>query len=70
MQTIKGLRAARGWSQLKLANELGVTPSTVFKWEAGRNEPRVSQMRALGKLFGVNSDDIELVEDRASKRAA
>ncbi len=68
MKTIRQLREERGWTQLQLANKLEVTPSTVYKWEAGRNEPKVSQLRALARVFGVSSDSIQLAEE--SKKAA
>jgi transcriptional regulator with XRE-family HTH domain len=70
MKTIKQLREGRGWTQLKLANELGITPSTIYKWEAGRNEPGAMQLRAVARVFGVSSDDIELVDEQVSKKAA
>ncbi len=69
MKTIRQLREEKGWTQLDLAYHLKVTPGTVYAWESGRSEPRVSQLRALARLFGVSSDEIEL-EERASKRAA
>lgn len=61
-RTIRELREAKGWTQLKLANEVGVTPSTVYNWETGRSEPRVIQLREVAHLFGVPSDSIRLVE--------
>ena len=70
MQTIEELRRARGWTQLELANRLGVTPSTIYNWERGRYEPRVSQLRDLARLFGVRMDEIGLVEPGAGKEAA
>ncbi len=69
MKTIRQLREAQGWTQLELAYRLEVTPGTVYAWESGRSEPKVSQLRAMARLFGVSSDTIEL-EERASKRAA
>ena len=70
MKTIKQLREEREWTQLALANKLGVTPSTVYKWEAGRNEPKVAQLRAVARVFGMSSDNIALVDTQASKKAA
>ncbi len=70
MKTIRELRDERGWTQLELANRLGVTPSTVYNWERGRYEPKVSQLRAMARLFGVSSDDIELVEAQDLKSVA
>lgn len=63
MKTIRQLREERGWTQLELANRLGVVPSTVYNWERGRVEPKVSQLRAMAREFEISSDDIELVED-------
>ena len=61
MRTIRQLREARGWTQLELAYRLGVTPVTIYNWERGRTEPRVSQFRQLARLFGVGMDDLALV---------
>lgn len=68
MQTIRQLREAKGWTQLKLANKLEVTPATVYNWERGRYEPSASKLRAIAQVFGVSMDNIELVE--AGKVAA
>ncbi len=62
MRTIRELREERGWTQLELANKLGVTPATVYNWERGKYEPRASQFRAIALAFGVSMDDIALVE--------
>ncbi len=67
--TIRQLREARGWSQYRLAREVGVTPSTVYNWERGRFEPKASQLRSLARVFGVSMDDIELVHERDGRRA-
>ncbi len=63
MRSIRQLREERGWTQLELAYRLGVTPVTIYNWERGRTEPRVSQFRQLARLFGVSMDDIALEED-------
>jgi transcriptional regulator with XRE-family HTH domain len=57
---IRRLREERGWTQLELAYRLRVTPVTIYNWERGRTEPRVSQFRQLARLFGVGMDDIAL----------
>lgn len=59
MQTIRELRESAGLTQLELANKLGVTPSAVYSWERGRNEPRASQLRVMARLFNVSMDDIQ-----------
>ncbi len=59
MQTIKQLREERGLSPVELAAALGVSLATVYNWEAGKFEPRASQLRALANLFGVSMDAID-----------
>ena len=59
VHTIRELRQARGWTQLELANRLGITPSSVYNWESGKFEPKASQLRALARAFGVSMDDID-----------
>jgi transcriptional regulator with XRE-family HTH domain len=70
MKTIRQLREEHNLTQLQLANRAGVTPSTVYNWERGRFEPGAMQLRAVARAFGISSDDIELVEEEASKKAA
>lgn len=60
-RTIRALRLERGWTQFDLALAVGVRPQTVYLWESGRRQPQVSQMRKLGVVFGICSDDIELI---------
>jgi len=60
MKTIRGLRQARGWTQFELALKVGVQPQAVYLWESGRRSPQVPQMRRLGQIFGMCSDEIEL----------
>ena len=36
-QQLKSLRASLGWSQTRLAEELGVARNTVTRWEMGLN---------------------------------
>ena len=62
VKTIRELREGKGWSQLELANRVGVTPSTVYNWERGKYEPRASQFRQIAEVFGVSMDAIELVQ--------
>jgi transcriptional regulator with XRE-family HTH domain len=57
-KTIRELREQAGLTQLQVANQLSITPSTVYGWERRRNEPRASQLKALAKLFGVCMEEI------------
>lgn len=60
MKTIRALRQERGWTQYELALKVGVHPQAVYLWESGRRTPQVTQMRKLGQIFGLCSDEIEL----------
>lgn len=59
MKTIRELRTEKGWTQLELANKIGVTPMSVYHWERGNNEPKASQLRAMAHAFGVSMDEID-----------
>lgn len=61
MKTIKQLREAKKLTQLELAIQLNVTPSTIYNWERGKVEPRVSQLRKLAEVFDVRMDEIALL---------
>lgn len=60
MKTIRQLRQEQGWTQYELAVKVGVHPQAVYLWESGRRTPQVPQLRKLGRLFGMCSDDIDL----------
>ncbi len=70
MKTIRELREARAWTQMELAGQLNVSLATVYNWERGKYEPRVSQFREIARLFGVSMDDIELIGEDQLKPAA
>ncbi len=60
VRTIRALRQERGWTQFELALRVGVQPQAVYLWESGRRTPQVAQMRKLGEVFGLCSDEIDL----------
>jgi DNA-binding XRE family transcriptional regulator len=60
MKTVRQLRHVRWWTQFELALRVGVQPQTVYLWESGRRTPQVLQLRKLGQLFGLCSDEIIL----------
>ncbi len=68
-KTIRELREDAGLTQLQLAMKLGVTPSAVYAWESGRNEPRASQLRAIAHYFGVSMDSIDFEVEEAKSVA-
>ena len=70
MRTIRELRQARGWTQFELALKVGVHPQAVYLWERGRRTPQVPQLRRLGALFGLCSDEVDLVAAGAAESHA
>jgi transcriptional regulator with XRE-family HTH domain len=70
MKTIRALRQERGWTQFELALRIGVQPQAVYQWESRRRTPQVSQLRKLGQVFGLCSDDIDLESSDAAARCA
>ena len=67
MNTIRKLRQERGWTQYELALKIGVHPQAVYLWESGRRTPQVPQLRKLGRLFGMCSDEIDLISPTRSR---
>ena len=55
-QKIKKLRNEKGLTQKDLADQLHVTFQTVSKWEKDENEPDISTLRELAKLFECSMD--------------
>ncbi len=60
MKTIRQLRQDRGWTQFQLAIAVGVQPQAVYFWDSGRRMPQAPQLRKLGQLFEMCSDEIVL----------
>lgn len=56
--TLRELRAERGWSQARLAEELGVSRQTVNAIETGRFDPSLPLALRIGRLFGRHVEDI------------
>ena len=49
-QEIRALRDRLGWSRERMAHELGVSASTIVRWEAGTTRPSNLAVQALGRL--------------------
>ncbi len=65
-QKIAKLRKSRGWTQGQFAEQVGVHPSHVTRWERDRNQPAVS---ALSKIAEALSVDLEELTGATPKRA-
>ena len=50
------LRMAFGWTQVQLAQKLGVTKQTVSNWENDNIQPSIDMLVKLSKIFNVSTD--------------
>ena len=55
---IKAVRLKRGMSQQELADAIGVTKSTISKYEKGQREPKYNVLRGIAAALGVNWTDL------------
>ena len=55
---IKEAREKAGFTQQDLADELGVSQSTVAMWETQKSLPRTDKLPALAKILGCTIDEL------------
>lgn len=51
-EAVKAAREAKGWTQAELAARIGVSYSTVQKWEGPGQEPKLGQVQRVQRVFG------------------
>lgn len=56
--SIRALRAEYGWSQAKLADQLGVSRQSVNAIETGKYDPSLPLAFAIARLFEKSIEDI------------
>lgn len=56
--TIKQLREKRNFTQLALANMLGVSDKTVSKWETGKGYPDITLLEPLANALSVSVSEL------------
>jgi transcriptional regulator with XRE-family HTH domain len=56
------LRRARHLTQLDVATSLGVSLSTVRRWESGESAPTARNARRLARRLGVSVEALGLAE--------
>lgn len=67
MNSIKCKRESAGWTQARLARELGISRATVAMWETGKSRPRYDMLPKIASLLGCTID--ELYADEPEKEA-
>ncbi len=63
--TLPELRRDRGWSQQRLADELGVSRQTVISIEKGRFDPSLPLAFRVAALFDCRIEDVFAPDDDA-----
>ena len=62
-ERLKDLRAESGLSAKKLSKEIGVSDSTIIRWENGDRVPSIDNLYSLAVYFRVTSDYLIGLED-------
>ena len=57
IKNLKKLREGEGLTQDQLAAKVGVSPSTIFRWEKGRHIPHPERLKKLNRIFGHLSEN-------------
>jgi len=65
---LKRERELRGWSQVKVAMELGIDSTTVGRWERGVSQPYPHFREKLCILFGKNVRELGLLAEREDEQ--
>lgn len=57
---LRKLREQKGWSQMDVAHQLGISQPAYNKWEAGQAKPTLPNLQKLAEIFEV--DFLDLVQ--------
>lgn len=66
--TLAGLRVTAGLSQLELAERLGVSQTTISRWERAKAAPDWSEITAYSKALGVKRTAVAAAIDTTAAR--
>ena len=55
---VKVLRTERGWSQVQLAEKIGISRQSVYAIESGKFDPSLPVAFRIGELFGMQIEEI------------
>ena len=68
-EKLKALREARGWSQPKAAEHLGLGVQTISNLEVGNTEPSLKSFVAIMEGFGVSAEFLLSMPEEDPERA-
>ena len=54
LDKITALREERGWSEYRLAEESGLTQSTISSWYRNNTNPSIPSLEKICKAFGIS----------------
>ena len=57
-RNLRMIRQARGLTQKELGEQLLVTTTTIYNWECGRREPRLSLLEDIADVLKVSVKDL------------
>ena len=57
-ERIRRERKRRGERQIDLAERLGTTQATVYRWEIGENRPDIDKFGAVAEYLGMKVDEV------------
>lgn len=57
-ESLRALRLSRGFSQSALATAMGVNQGQMSRWENGRADMRVSTLKRIAAVLGVDQKDV------------
>jgi putative transcriptional regulator len=62
---IKQCRELKGWTQERLARDLGVSLNTVQRWESGKNQPSPLALEKLQKILDdvLDGDQLRMLTE-------
>ena len=60
---LKELRTGRSLSQEQLAEQIDVSRQVITKWENGSGAPKIENLIALARYFGISVDSLLGIED-------
>ena len=56
---IKELRKAKGLTQIELAQEVGISLSTIKRWESKQTFPRINDRNKLENILKIEKEENE-----------